>query len=403
MWNNAFNYLMKIKNDYINTFGSLDTLSIADMCVRLNTKEYRNFLRCVTITNHNEFNLVKYSLILGGDTDLYTNSNSIYREMRGLCINVLNDEIVLLPFPKFFNINELEETSIDVVKEKIKNAKTFEITNKMDGSMLSVRFYQGKFILGGTGSLHLNGNNPRLDECYLWLTDEYKNMIAENTDKTFLFEYISQNDIHIVNYSEKEQGLYLIGVRDVNNGYVCLYNEVIDYANRYGVKTIVMENSSLDNLISKRGNYKAKEKEGWVLRIDNYMYKIKCEDYIEIHTLLTEKSPPKTIIRNVDNETIDDLLANVPMAYRKNIDSIVNNVYAYIGIRTRMFEKYWKDACHIADDKEFAIHVNSCVPKEYRGYLFAKRKGFEFSFLHSNNGRYVRYYQILDFLKDVDV
>lgn len=238
MWNNAFNYLMKIKNDYINTFGSLDTLSIADMCVRLNTKEYRNFLRCVTITNHNEFNLVKYSLILGGDTDLYTNPNSIYREMRGLCIDVLNDEIVLCPFPKFFNVNEIEETAIDIVKNQIKQANKFEISNKMDGSMLSVRYYNGQFILGGTGSLHLNGNNPRLDECYSWLSDEYKNMIAENADKTFMFEYISQNDIHVVRYAENEQGLYLIGIRDVNNGYVCYYDEVVDYARRYGVKTI---------------------------------------------------------------------------------------------------------------------------------------------------------------------
>ena len=398
MWNNAFNYLMKIKNDYINTFGSLDTLSIADMCVRLNTKEYRNFLRCVTITNHNEFNLVKYSLILGGDTDLYTNSNSIYREMRGLCIDVLNDEIVLLPFPKFFNINELEETSIDVVKEKIKNAKTFEITNKMDGSMLSVRFYQGKFILGGTGSLHLNGNNHRLDECYSWLTDEYKNMIAENTDKTFLFEYISKNDIHIVNYSEKEQGLYLIGVRDVNNGYVCLYNEVIDYANRYGVKTIVMENSSLDNLISKRGNYKAKEKEGWVLRVDDHMYKIKCDDYIEIHTLLTEKSSPKTIIRNVINDTVDDLIANVPSAYRKNIDTIIQNVRLYLSIKVNQFEEIYKQYENIESDKDFAIAVNKTCPKEFRGNVFCKRKGYDCHFLSTRNGRLIRYYKILEFL-----
>ena len=132
---------MKIKNDYINTFGSLDTLSIADMCVRLNTKEYRNFLRCVTITNHNEFNLVKYSLILGGDTDLYTNSNSIYREMRGFCVDILNEKMILVPFQKFFNVNEIEETSIDVVKKQIEQAKVFEISNKMDGSMLSVRYY----------------------------------------------------------------------------------------------------------------------------------------------------------------------------------------------------------------------------------------------------------------------
>lgn len=398
MWNNAFNYLMKIKNDYINTFGSFDTLSIADMCVRLNTKEYRNFLRCVTITNHNEFNLVKYSLILGGDTDLYTNPNSIYREMRGLCIDVLNDEIVLCPFPKFFNVNEIEETAIDIVKNQIKQANKFEISNKMDGSMLSVRYYNGQFILGGTGSLHLNGNNPRLDECYSWLSDEYKNMIAENADKTFMFEYISQNDIHVVRYAENEQGLYLIGIRDVNNGYVCYYDEVVDYARRYGVKTISMENSSLDDLISMRGNYKAKEKEGWVLRVDDHMYKIKCDDYIEIHTLLTEKSSPKTIIRNVINDTVDDLIANVPSAYRKNIDTIIQNVRLYLSIKVNQFEEIYKQYENIESDKDFAIAVNKTCPKEFRGNVFCKRKGYDCHFLSTRNGRLIRYYKILEFL-----
>lgn len=398
MWNNAFNYLMKIKNDYINIFGSLDTLSIADMCVRLNTKEYRNFLRCVTITNHNEFNLVKYSLILGGDTDLYTNSNSIYREMRGLCIDVLNDEIVLLPFPKFFNINELEETTIDIVKNQIKQANKFEISNKMDGSMLSVRYYNGQFILGGTGSLHLNGNNPRLDECYSWLSDEYKNMIAENADKTFMFEYISQNDIHVVRYAENEQGLYLIGIRDVNNGYICYYDEVVDYARRYGVKTISMEDSSLDDLISMRGNYKAKEKEGWVLRVDDHMYKIKCEDYIEIHTLLTGKSSPKTIIRNVIKDTVDDLIANVPSAYRKNIDTILQNVRLYLSIKVNQFEEIYKQYENIESDKDFAIEVNKTCPKEFRGNVFCRRKGYDCYFLSTRNGRLVKYYKILEFL-----
>lgn len=346
--------------------------------------------------------MIKYSLILGGDTDLYTNSNSIYREMRGLCIDIVNEEIVLLPFPKFFNIDELEETSIDVVKKKIEKAKTFEIADKMDGSMLSVRFYRGKFILGGTGSLHLNGNNPRLDECYSWLTDNYKKMISENSDKTFIFEYISKNDIHVVCYAEEEQGLYLIGIRDINNGYIHLYNDVINYANKYNIKTINKEQSSLDGLMSMRDKYSADEKEGWVLRIDNFMYKLKCDDFIKIHTLITEKSSPKMIIRSIDNETIDDFLAKVPIQFRKHIDLIMDNVYKYVSIRMDIFNKHWDDTKHINNNKEFALYVIKNIPNEWHGYMFAKRKGYHISMLCTNSGKYVKYQQILDFLKDVN-
>ena len=161
MWNNAFNYLMKIKKDYINHFGSLDTYNVKEMCIKLNTAEYNNFIHCVTITNHEAINLFKYSLVLGGDIDIYNNPLSIYREMRGLAVDMEREQIVLCPFAKFFNIDEIEETSLSVVKSEIKKAKIFEVSNKLDGSMLSVRFYNNQFILGGTGSLHLNHNNPR--------------------------------------------------------------------------------------------------------------------------------------------------------------------------------------------------------------------------------------------------
>lgn len=85
-------------------------------------------------------------------------------------------------------------------------------------------------------------------------------MISENSDKTFIFEYISKNDIHVVCYSEAEQGLYLIGIRYVNNGYIHLYSDVINYANKYNIKTINKEQSSWDGLISMRDKYSADEK-----------------------------------------------------------------------------------------------------------------------------------------------
>ena len=397
MWNNAFNYLMKIKRDYQNRFGSLDTYNVKEMCMKLNTAEYNNFLHCVTITNHEAINLFKYSLVLGGDIDIYNNPLSIYREMRGLAVDMEREQIVLCPFAKFFNIDEIEETSLNVVKSEIKRAKIFEVSNKLDGSMLSVRFYNNQFILGGTGSLHLNHNNPRLDESYDWLTSEYRKMISENPDKTFLFEYISSNDVHVVEY--KEQGLYLIGIRDVSNGHTLFYRDVLDYAKRYNVKTTALEKSSLDKLLLEQKTHKANEKEGWVLRIDDKMYKMKCDDYVKIHSMLSEKSSPKTLIYNIRNGTLDDLLANVPASYRNMSDKIIENIYQYIKIKTRLFDSYWKKVKDISDKKEFAKAVNKQVPKEFQGLMFSKKKGEDFSFLQSRNGKYIKYYQIIDFLQ----
>ena len=315
MWNNAFDYIMKIKRDYISRFGILDTKSVFDMCQKLNTKEYDNFIHCVTITNYKYINLFKYSFILGGELDLKENPNSIYREMRGFAVDIEKEQIVLSPFKKFFNINEMEEVSVDIVRANIKKASIFEITNKLDGSMLSARYYNDNYILAGTGSLHLNYNNPRLDECYEWFTESYRNMAKDNPTITFIFEYISLKDQKVVKYSAKEQGLYLIGARNVVDGYTFTYREILNMANKYSIPITKLENGKLDDLLSQTESYKSTEKEGWVLRVDNNMYKLKCTDYVNIHAFLSDIVSPNVIIKNIYNNTLDDVIATLPPSY----------------------------------------------------------------------------------------
>jgi hypothetical protein len=93
-WNVAYNYIMGIKDAYMAEFGRLDTLSCVEMAQRLHTAEYSNFLRCVDIHVCGALNGFKYSIIKGGKTDLYANPASIYREMRGLVIDMETEEIV---------------------------------------------------------------------------------------------------------------------------------------------------------------------------------------------------------------------------------------------------------------------------------------------------------------------
>ena len=69
------------------------------------------------------------------------------------------EEIVVAPFRKFFNINEIPETSLDVVTKEIQAADLVEITNKLDGSMVSVRWYDGQIFLAGTGCID-KSNRP---------------------------------------------------------------------------------------------------------------------------------------------------------------------------------------------------------------------------------------------------
>lgn len=376
-WNVAYQYIMKIKKEYIAMNHGLDTTSVKEMCQKLNTAEYNNFLNNVLITEYGTLNLFKYSIVKGGDIDLYTNTNSVYREMRSLVIDMETDEIVLCPFRKFFNINELEETSIDVVADEIKNAKSIEIANKLDGSMQSASYYHSKIVMSGTHAM-----NPkmsfRLEEGYKFLTENYQDMIKDNVGKTFIFEYISLKDPHVVIYTKEQQGLYLLGIRNNNTGEQYTYNEVKNVAKKYGVKTVVLETRTLDEVLNSVDDYKNTEKEGWVLFVDGKMYKIKCTDYVQIHRLLSYNSA-NAIIRAIADEYYDDIISKIPEAYKGRVQNIANIIFKYIKEENQKIDSYWDMIPKDESQKNKALFIQKNIPKDYQTYMFSKLANYEYN------------------------
>lgn len=404
-WNNAYNYIMCIKRKYIEKFGNLDTYSVEEMCKKLNTAEYKNFLACVSIAQYNEYNLFKYSLIKGGDIDIYTNTESIYREMRGLVVNIKTDEIVLCPFRKFFNVEELEETSLSVVYDKLKKATTVEVANKMDGSMLSVGYYNNEFVLAGTGSLELASGNERLIECRQWLTKNYQNLVKSYPDMTFMFEYISHNDKHVVQYKEEEQGLYLVGARNKFDGSTLTYKELFELSQIFNVKTTYTENLNFKTIWESVDDFSAQEKEGWVIRIDNDMYKVKCNDYVALHTLLYSLNG-NVVIKAIVDGTYDDILAKFPQDLKPRVYEYSDVVFEYLKLANAIIDKYYDKYKHLTDRKEFSQAISQNVPKMFIPYLYCKIYGYEYNVLKTHAGRYDRFFEVekkLAFCKSLDI
>lgn len=69
--NKALEYIVNIKHLYNSRFG-YDILDLAEMIRKLDIPEYNNFAKCVNIVQKDSFALITYSLIKGGDSDLYT-------------------------------------------------------------------------------------------------------------------------------------------------------------------------------------------------------------------------------------------------------------------------------------------------------------------------------------------
>ena len=387
-WNPTYNFVIKIKRDYENTFKNIDVYNLEHWIEKLNRNEYNNFAQSVGFTHYNDMVLIKYSMI-NVDRDMWANSNSIYRECRSVVIDLKNEELILVPFRKFFNLDEVEETALIKVVEKIKNAKIVEISNKLDGSMQSARFYRDQFIMSGSSALDPE-NSFRLTEGLSWLTDSHKKMLIDFPEVTFIFEYISMRDAHVVKYELKEEGLHLIGARRVDNGNMYTYKEIQEIADRYGVLVVKLEEQSLEEVLEKAAQYKSSDKEGWVIRVDDMLIKLKCDDYVNVHRILSKVSSINLVIQNIANGTYDDLISKVPELYRDRVKVAADAIYDYVKRTEDQICGYYRKAPK-KELKGFMIWVDNQVPKHLKGYVRSKYLNKEYNLLKGNNDKSPHY------------
>lgn len=347
------------------------------------------------VTCYNGLALFKYKSYIALDDmdmfgqDFWTLHHGLYRECRSVVFDIKEGKIVLAPQPKFHNVNENEDWSIENIRGRIKKAKKVEITNKLDGSNQNYRWYNGEIV--GSGSSALNpAESWRLTEGYKLLTNGHKKMMEDYPDWTFMFEYISPKNIIVVNYTQEEEGLYLFGARNVYSGEQKTYEEVLSIGKHYNVPCTDIYDDSFEDIMTKLDDYKSDDKEGWVIGIQSsdgniFKAKLKVNDYVLMHKALTKMISPNAIIKAIAEDCYDDFYSKIPVAYRGLADDISKVVYNYLYTMAFEVGYYLTKAKENSNDtKSFMIYCDKEIPKKYNGYVKAKYLGREINFLKKN-------------------
>ena len=319
-----------------------------DKISHLNNPLYNKIFQSVNILEKDNlvlFRYASYSDIMDGEInfsnfwDLY---DGLYRSLRSVVVDVENETIVIYPFDKFFNINELEETNIDNIKSKIENAKCVEFSDKLDGSMQCARYYNGNIVVIGSNSIDEN-DSWRLQSAYNMINSDENltKLITENPNYTFIFESLTVEDAHVVKYNDDEMGLHLIGMRNMNSFLIEPYNIVLDYARKYNILTTSVFNTTLDKVMNSLDDKKSNEKEGFVVNIDGYYVKIKYNDYVCMHRVISKLSSINLVIKNYAENTIDDLISKVPSAYKERVFKIIKILDEYTSSTQKLINEWF--------------------------------------------------------------
>jgi vacuolar-type H+-ATPase subunit F/Vma7 len=385
-WNPIFNLVINIKRDYEKMFGT-DTLHFDTWLDKLHNSKYDEVFKCLQVNQKEEFILIRYGLAEMQE-GMWEDTNSIYRECRSVVIDLKREQLVLTPFRKFFNINEVEENKVEAVSNKFKNASTIEIANKLDGSMQNARWYNDQVFM--TGSMALDKKDSwRLEEGYSMLTENYVSMLKSNPEFTFIFEYISQKDAHVVLYNKKDEGMHLIGIRNTKTGEQLSYNSVIKIAESYDVQVVRLEDKTLEQLLNEMKRLQSHEKEGWVINLDGHYIKIKCDDYVNIHRLLDKVSSVNVIIEAIANDSYDDLLSKIPDKYKERVKNIAILILKYVR-ETKELIKILYNTAPKESRKDFMIWIDANAPQDIKHYLRNEYLGKEYNLLKRGKEGYKR-------------
>jgi len=296
----------------------------------INFENYRNkyktdinkkknlFIECikyVSVMQSSNLVVLKYR----PEVTFYDLWNEFYMETRGVVIDLYEMKLVSAPYRKFFNLNEKPITDIDRVFKLMSKANKVIIKNKEDGSMISCSKYKDDLVISTPGSL----DSDQAIWSKKFLNEHYPDLVTKMpSDLTFIFEAIYPDNRIVVDYKGKEN-LILTNIRNNLTGRLLSEELVEQYAKEYNFQIPEKETTGLLELMEKakdRELYPASEKEGWVFVIktdeEELLFKLKCDDYCELHKIMSFASSPKIIFNAIKEGNIDDMLSKIPKEFK---------------------------------------------------------------------------------------
>ena len=225
---------------------------------------------------------------------------------RGL-ITDTEGRIIARPFIKFFNINETDATKV----ENLPLEKPL-ILEKLDGSLGILYFYGNKPCIATRGSF----NSEQAVWATEWIQKTGLGRIDFDPELTYLFEIIYPQNRIVVNY-EGTQALFLLATVITKNGLVCEHKYTKKEAELLKFDMPEQIDGDVRKLTKKLKELPGNE-EGFVVRYSSgLILKMKGEEYLRLHKLITGFSTKSIWECLKDGQDITEILERVPDEFYK--------------------------------------------------------------------------------------
>jgi len=245
--------------------------------------------------------------------------DEITKACRGLILDQ-EGNVIAKGFDKFFNMEEHNS-------EEIPN-EPFEVFEKLDGSLGILFWYQGQWILATKGSF-TSEQSIRAKE----ILNKY-NYHPIPKGYTTLVEIIYPENRIVCGYGN-EESLVVLSMINNSSGKELDYTSLLYISDETRMPVVkkydgINDYKTLKSLISK-------DREGYVVRFRNgFRMKIKGEEYVRLHRILTGFSNVDIWEYLKDGKNIDELLDRVPDEFDKWVKTVIRDLrYGVYQLRER--------------------------------------------------------------------
>lgn len=331
------------------------------MSLKMNLSELEKRVeqKLITKQKHPEFPLWIYN---------YSQScqfNKVWDDYTLMCRGLILDEqgnVIARPFPKFFNLEELEGLGIKLPD------LPYEIQQKYDGSLGISYFWEGKMYLATRGSFT---SDQSAIGTHILQEDYAK--VPVSSKHTYLFEIIYPSNRIVVDYGDMTD-LVLLAVCDTETG------KEINVNNFSFRLRETIPNTALDKLkeLAKPNS------EGFVIRFsDGFRVKLKFDEYVRLHRIMTGVNKRRVwdVLRSGDS--LDEYLKGVPEEFENWINATKGELlgeYEHIeAFAKNAFGELMKVTNSGEDErKQQALWIMDNA-KEFSGILFKMLDGADYS------------------------
>lgn len=252
----------------------------------------------------------------------------IRRNFRGITFCKNTGKLLSLPFHKFYNVDQNEESQFHLHQHK--KASIYE---KLDGSMIHFYMKNENELVASTcrSPENIQSNDAlRFAKSDANLLSNILNTIENNL--TPIFEWVAPHN-QIVCYYEQPRLVYLSS-RDKKSGQYVFENNYADKAAKIDIQFCdIVKHKKIKNM------------EGFVCHLEcGTLLKVKTEWYLERHHAVDLLTRPKYKAYEIAlNNLIDDVIGLAGVSYRDILRDIKKEVDDDIINSRRVLENIYKD------------------------------------------------------------